>query len=57
MNIPLIFRCDECGIDLKADFVQDYSGNNIIHVQLCPYCMEMIVEETRNDIENWVNDV
>jgi len=50
MDIPIFFRCDECGYDLEAEFVQDFKGNNIVHVKPCEYCLDSVMDELREDL-------
>jgi len=55
MDIPLLFRCDECGYKLEAEFVQDYRGRNIVHVKPCQYCIDEAVYEVKKDIKQHFN--
>ncbi len=50
MEIPLLFRCDECGYDLKAELTVMYTGEHVVHVQPCQYCMDIALDEAYENV-------
>ena len=53
MEFPLTFRCDECGRDLRGEFVQDYKGENIVHIEPCQWCLDSARDEEHDHLKEW----
>ena len=55
MEIPLLFRCSECGYNLRAEYVVMYNGDQVIHVDPCQYCLEDVEDRCIEEFKTTFN--